>query len=215
MSITPLLQTFVKIGHQLEKDRAFGRIFVQAQNLFLHSFVWPIRLRHIAILQLTWDLCASRLKKIIEMIHHCAFLQPLVQPIVTREIRLQILERRCPFVSERELNLAKLHGLKSRCCFQSVAKTRKRRWRHRFENVDLCHEYFHDGAHTFERVDRPEEIACGKISLNFVKLMQQLLKPKLVRLMDDDEQRLIVFRRAGSRLLKRKQFFQIEIARIG
>jgi hypothetical protein len=77
---------------------------------------------------------------------------------------------------------------------EPVAKTRKRRWRHRFENVDLCHEYFHDGAHTLEGVDRPEEIACGKISLYFVKLMQQLLKPKLVRLMDNDEQRLIVFR---------------------
>ena len=75
--------------------------------------------------------------------------------------------------------------------------------------------YFHDGAHTLERVDRPEEIACGKISLYFVKLMQQLLKPKLVRLMDDDEQRLIVLRRAGARLLKREQFLQIKIARVG
>src|SRR5258708_39256335 len=118
------------------------------------------------------------------MIHHCAFIQPLVQPIVTRIIRLQILDRRCSFVSERELNLAKLHGLKSRCCLQPVAKTRKRRWRHRFENVDLCHEYFHDGAHTLERVDRSEEIACGKISLYFVKLMQRRLKPESVLLSD-------------------------------
>jgi hypothetical protein len=29
--------------------------------------------------------------------------------------------------------------------------------------------------------------------------------------MDNDEERLIVFRRAGARFLKRKQFFQIEI----
>ena len=47
-----------------------------------------------------------------------------------------------------------------------------------------------------------EKIAAGKISVNFVKLVQQLLKPKLVRLMDDDEQRFIVFRGAGARLLK-------------
>ena len=91
----------------------------------------------------------------------------------------------------------------------------KRRWRHRFQNVDLRYEYLHDGAHTLEGVDRPKEITCGKIPLNFVKLMQQLLKPKLVRLMDDDEQRLIVFRRAGARLLKREQLLQIKIARVG
>ena len=120
-----------------------------------------------------------------------------------------------PACTERELNLAKLHGLKSRCRLQPVAETRKRRWCHRFEDIDLRHEYFHDGAHTLEAVDRTEEIACGKIPLYFVKLMQQLLKPKLVRLMDDDEQRLIVFRRAGARLLKREQFFQSKIARIG
>src|SRR5262249_19775685 len=103
---------------------------------------------------------------------------------------------------------------KSRCCLEPVAETRKRRWRHRFEDVDLRHEYFHDGAHALERVDRPEEIAFGKIALYFIKLMQQLLKPKLVRLMDDDKQRLVVFRRAGARLLKREQFFQIKVTGI-
>jgi hypothetical protein len=63
-------------------------------------------------------------------------------------------------------------------------------------------------------VDRSEEIACGKISLYFVKLMQQLLKPELVRLMDDDEQRLIVFRRAGAGFLKRQQFLQVQITSV-
>src|SRR5258707_673663 len=167
------------------------------------------------VLQRRRDLCSTRLKKIIEMIHHRAFIQQLIKMIVTRIIRLQILDRRCSFVSERELNLAKLPGLKPRCCLQPVAKTRKRRWRHRFENVDLCHKYFHDGAHTLERVDRSSELAGGKISLYFVKLMQQLLKPELVRLMDDDEQRLIVFRRPGARLLKREQLLQIKIACVG
>src|SRR5215472_7811669 len=61
-------------------------------------------------------------------------------------------------------------------------------------------------------MDRAEKIACGKISLYFVKLMQQLLKPKLVRLMDDDEKRLIVLRRTRARLLQGEQLLQIEIA---
>ena len=63
-------------------------------------------------------------------------------------------------------------------------------------------------------MDRAEEIASGKIALYLIKLMQQLLKPKLLRLMDDDEQRLIVFRWAGARFLHREQLLQIEVTGI-
>ena len=52
------------------------------------------------------------------------------------------------------------------------------------------------------------------MSLYFVKLMQQLLKPELVRLMDDDEQRLVVFRRAGAGFLKRQQLLQVQITSV-
>jgi hypothetical protein len=44
--------------------------------------------------------------------------------------------------------------------------------------------------------------------------MQQLLKPELVRLMDDDEQRLIVFRRDGAGFLKRQQLLQVQITSV-
>ena len=40
-----------------------------------------------------------------------------------------------------------------------------------------------------------QKIASGKIVLNFFKLMQQLLKPQLIGLMNDNEQHFIVFRR--------------------
>src|SRR5262249_4924367 len=100
------------------------------------------------------------------------------------------------------------------CRLQPVAETGERRRSHRFEDVHLCHEYFHDCAHALERVDRSEEIACGKISLYFVKLMQQLLKPKLVRLMDDDEQTLVVLGRTRARFLKSEELLKIEITSI-
>ena len=44
-------------------------------------------------------------------------------------------------------------------------------------------------------MNRAEEIAGGKISLYFLELMQQLLKPQLVCLMNDDKQRLVVLGR--------------------
>ena len=42
----------------------------------------------------------------------------------------------------------------------------------------------------------PKRSPAEKSRLYFLKLMQQLLKPKLVRLMNDDEQHLVVLRRA-------------------
>ena len=63
-------------------------------------------------------------------------------------------------------------------------------------------------------MDRAEKIAGGEISLYFLELMQQLLEPELVRLMNDDEQHLVVLGRRGARLLHREQFLQIEISGI-
>src|SRR5437763_2718236 len=41
VAISPFLESFVEIGHQLEQDRNFGRRFVELQNLGLHLLAWP------------------------------------------------------------------------------------------------------------------------------------------------------------------------------
>jgi hypothetical protein len=63
-------------------------------------------------------------------------------------------------------------------------------------------------------VNRTEKIARGKISLYFFELMEQLLEPKLVRLMNDNEKRLVVLGRARARFLQRKEFLQIQVTRV-
>jgi hypothetical protein len=60
-------------------------------------------------------------------------------------------------------------------------------------------------------MNRAEEIAGGEISLYFLEFMQQLLKPKLIRLVDDDEQHLVVLGRRGAWLLHHEQLLQIQI----
>jgi hypothetical protein len=55
-------------------------------------------------------------------------------------------------------------------------------------------------------VNRAEKIARGKVFFYLLKLVQQLLEPQLVRLMNDDEERLIVLRRTRALFLKGKQF---------
>src|SRR5918996_4998303 len=129
------------------------------------------------------------------MIDHRSFVEELLQPIVSRKIRLQVSQSGRAFIAEDKFNFSELHRLKTRCRFEPVAKARERRRRHRLEDVHLRYEDLHDCAHALERMNRAEEIARRKISLYFIKLMQQLLEPKFVRLMNDDEERLVVLRR--------------------
>jgi hypothetical protein len=126
------------------------------------------------------------------MIYHRPFAEELLQSIISWKIRLYVSESGGAFISEDELDFAELHGLKTRCRFKSVAEARERRRRHCLKYVHLRDEHFHDCADALERMNRAEEIASGKISFYFLELVQQLLKPQLVGLVDDDEQRLVV-----------------------
>src|SRR5205814_5070659 len=102
-------------------------------------------------------------------------------------------------------------GLKPRSRLQTVAKARKTRGRHRFEDVDLTDQRLHDRPGPFEGMNRAEKIARRKIFFYFLELVQQLLEPELVGLMDDDEQHLIVLGRRGPRFLEGKQFLQVQV----
>src|SRR5438876_7064499 len=146
------------------------------------------------------------------MIDHRSFPEQLVKPIVAGEIRLHVGKRRRAFVSEHKLNFPKLHRLKSRCGLEPIAETRERRRRHRLENVHLRHQHLHNCPYPLERMNRPEGIARGEISPYFLELMEQLLEPQLVGLMNDDEEHLVVLGGRGTWLLKREQLLKIEIA---
>ena len=60
-------------------------------------------------------------------------------------------------------------------------------------------------------MNRAEEIAGRKISFDLLEFVEQLLEPQLVRLMNDDEQYLVVLRRRRARFLHRQQLLKIEI----
>ena len=48
-----------------------------------------------------------------------------------------------------------------------------------------------------------------------VELVQQLLEPQLVHLVDDDEEHLVVLGARGSRLLEREQLVDLQVAAVG
>jgi len=60
-------------------------------------------------------------------------------------------------------------------------------------------------------MNRAEQIAAGEISFDLLELMEQLLEPELVGLMDDDEQHLVVLGRSRTRPLESQEVLQIQI----
>src|ERR1051326_4571399 len=59
-----------------------------------------------------------------------------------------------------------------------------------------------------------EKFAGAKIPVNAVELMQELLEPELVGLMDDDKEHLVMLCGSGTWILKREQLLQIQIVRV-
>src|SRR6202011_2250156 len=118
-----------------------------------------------------------------------------LEPIRSGKIRFHIFHGRLALVTEQELELSKLDRLKAGRGFEAITKTRERRGRHRFEDVDLCYQHLHNRPDALEGVNRSKQIIRRKIFVNFLKLVKQLLEPELIRLMDDDEQHFIVLGR--------------------
>ena len=48
-----------------------------------------------------------------------------------------------------------------------------------------------------------------------IELVQQLLEPQLVDLVDDDEEQLVVFGTLGTRLLQREELVELQVVRVG
>jgi hypothetical protein len=87
--------------------------------------------------------------------------------------------------------------------------------RHRLEHVDLRDHYLQDREHALQGVERARRVPPLQERLQIVDLVQQLLEPKLVNLVDDDEEGLVVLRPVGDRPLERKELVELEIAGVG
>src|SRR4051812_30030167 len=128
------------------------------------------------------------------MIDDRAFREPALEPVMTWHVWFHVGQGGSAFVAEQKLELAELDRLKPGSGVEPVAKAGKRRRRHRFQNVDLSDQRLHDGAGAFKRVDRIEEFAPTKVPIDSFELVQELLEPELVGLMNNDEEHLIVLR---------------------
>ncbi len=116
--------------------------------------------------------------------------------------------------AEHDLELAKLRRLEARGSLQEAAERQERDGAHRLQDVDLRDLDLEDGEDPLQRgVDRRQLVALEAVA-QMVELVQHLLEPELVDLVDDDEEHLVVLRPAGLGALAGEQLVELQVVRV-
>jgi hypothetical protein len=117
--------------------------------------------------------------------------------------------------AQHELDLPELVGLESAGGFEPRPERQELQRRHRLEDVELRDEHFHDRQDPLERVLRAVRLVAAQQRRDAIELVQQLLEPQLIDLVDDDEEQLVMLGSLGTRLLQREELVETQIARVG
>ncbi len=127
------------------------------------------------------------------------------QPRALRVVEIDPLQHVGAPQAGGKLQLTKLHRLKTAGGVEIVAKLVELLRRHRLQNVHLLFEQALDRVDAPEVLGNPKQIVAVEGGHRCVEFVEHLFEPKLVHLMDDDEEHLVVVGRAGERLLEGEQ----------
>jgi hypothetical protein len=114
---------------------------------------------------------------------------------------------------EHRLDLPELRRLEAARRLQAVAEPEELAGRHRLQHVDLGDGHLEDRERPPEGVQRVGGVAVLQPALEVGELVEQLLEPQLVHLVDDDEQHLVVLARA--RPLCAEDLVERKVRRVG
>jgi hypothetical protein len=121
--------------------------------------------------------------------------------------------RRCPPATQYRLQLPELRGLEAARRVEAGPERGELAWGHGFQHVDLRDDDLEDGQRPAQGVQHLRRAALGQPALQRAQLVQQLLEPQLVDLVDDDEQHLVVLVRP--RALGAEHLVQRQIGAVG
>ena len=114
--------------------------------------------------------------------------------------------------AEQRLELAELRRLEAAGGLEPIAEGLELARRHRLQHVDLRDHRLEDREHALEGVERVRRVAVLQAALQVRALVQELLEPQLVDLVDDDEQELVVL--GGARPLGAQHVVEREVRRV-
>src|SRR5215213_6301669 len=113
--------------------------------------------------------------------------------------------------AKRELQLPELRRLEAAAGLQPIPKREKLERSHRFEDIELSDHHLENGQNALQDVPGTGTIVAGEQRLEMVQLVEDLLEPKLVDLMNHDEEHLVVLWSLRQRRLEREQLFDSQV----
>src|SRR2546426_6870787 len=116
---------------------------------------------------------------------------------------------------EEELELAELERLESTAGFEAISERQELERCHGFEDVDLRHHDLEHGEDALQGVQGARRLVAAQQRLEVAELVEHLLEPQLIHLMDDDKEHLVVLRSCRPRLLQGQELLELEVVRVG
>src|SRR5919204_1889279 len=136
-------------------------------------------------------------------------LEPSQKPRLLLWSALEALDVAGLFEAGQELELTELHRLEAARRRQLRPEGEKVLRRHRLQHVDLFDQEPPHDANPVQEVPDPKDLARKHAVADGLELMDQFAEPELIRLVDDDEEQLVV--RLGQALLEAQQLGDLEI----
>ena len=118
-------------------------------------------------------------------------------------------------MTEHELELAELVRLEPAGGLEPFPEGLELERRHGLEDVQLRDEHLQDGEDALHRVLDPRGVAGIQPPDHLIDLVEDLLEPQLVDLVDDDEEHLVVLGTRGSGALEREELVDGQVAAVG
>ena len=114
--------------------------------------------------------------------------------------------------AQDRLELAELARLEAGRGLEPLAEGQELDGRHRLDHVELLDDELEDRQNALEGRERPRLVALLEHPLQVAELVDELLEPELVDLVDDDEQDLVVL--VGVRPLGAEDLLERQVGRI-
>jgi hypothetical protein len=211
--VTPLLHALVEVHEQLAHGGGVGVVVVHLLQQPLHRGRGPERLAHVAIAHLRGHVVALPGEVTRERVEQAGPRHGGRDGLPFRAAPGVRGEHHRVAPAQHGLKLAELRGLEPAGGAEPAAEPHELGRRHGLEHVELGHDDLQDGQGAPQGAHGVRGAARLQQRLQPAELVQQLLEPQLVDLVDDDEQHLVVLVRPW--LLRGEQPVEPQVAGVG
>ena len=213
MPVAPLLEALVDVDHPLADHGRLAVVTVRREDGRVNPGRLLHRQAHVALEPFAGNVVASPGQVGHEGVVERGTLERGLDAAEVVAALLVSAEHGTVSPPEHGLELPELPGLEAARRLEPVAEAEELRGLERLDDVELRHDELQDREDPLERAERLRAARLFEQDLEVRELVEQLLEPELVHLVDDDEEHLVVLVRARS--LRAQDLVEREVGRVG